>query len=737
MPDRRLLLLFLATSACKGDDEKTDASWELVVEAPAGTTAGEETAYAITALSSDGDVAELESWTLSSEDDPDLEWSASTIRPIHAVNHHIEVEALLDGLAEPLVGSFELDVAPAATSAISLELETRTGTYEIGDQVLAEVTTRDAYGNPTRDPWTLSVSGGTATIEGTVVTFASDGVYTVTATVDGTEIHDEEGPILVDSNGPVFSMIFPEHVDATASEFRKVQGSVSDAVSGVVLASLDGDALPVDDKGDFAVYRSWDFGVNAVALYAMDGDGNETALVHTVLCGDLLPWEETVPEGAVVHLGVGEGGLDEIIGVIDAEVDAIDITTALPIEIVGTKYDVAIVDVDYRYDGMVFTLEEGVIVATTSLSRIEVDIEGEVKAVFWIDATGSVDVDAVNVRVELVPQVTSSGGLTVTVAETSVVVDGLEMDFESSLYEVIDSIGLDTVLEEYVTDLLEEEIATSVEETAREQLEATLSSLVLDQTVSVLESQFRIEGEFARVDVDEGGITVGMDVIVTPETSPESPALEGSLYAAYEAPNLSALGGVAAGLNVDLLNRLLYLAWVEGALDQSMTSEELGLTPEALALVFPDATSVTFGTEAMLPPVVLPGDLMTPLEAQLGALRLVTVDQEGATLLDITVGVTLDVDLDVAGTTLTPSLELVGDPWVEVTEVGEASTGIVNYEALVELLLPQVVDNLGAALTAINLPAVGDATLTVSRVAPYGEGGGYITAVGSMDIAVD
>lgn len=733
-------LLLLSLTSCNKQEEKKAVTWDLeIVLGASSVTAGDAVEYEVWAVPSRGDRELLtKDFVLSSDAEPTLDWDRKSLRPIKAATQQIAAAATVSG--SQVQTSTELTVRPGPPESVTLNLETRGGSFEVGDAVGAEVTIRDAYGNETRDPWTLTVEGGTAEVSGANITFLSDGLYTVTANVTDTALSDSEGPLLVDSSGPVFTMRFPQHVDMATGGFERVRGNVVDPWSGVLYATLNGDQLSLDEVGDFQSYHAWDFGLNFLTLQALDYDGNQTELIHTVLSGDLLPPEVVVSEGLLVHLGAGEGGLDEVVAGLDSEIDDIDISGTLPIEMTGSKYDLAITDVDYRFRGIEIEPIEGALLATTSLEYIEVDIEGKVKAVVWLDVTGDVDIESMDVAIDLVPVVYSGGHLTVTVGSTSVEVRGLEMNFDSSLFSIMESIGVDTILEDYITNMLEEQIAVSVQTVVRQQLQEALRSIELDQTVNVMDRSYQLSGEFSRAEVDEGGITVAMDVTVTPEEDvaelAASSGLQGSLYAGYAAPDLSRLGGIAAGINLDLLNRMVYLVWAEGVLEQTITGEELGLSADTLKFVFPDAESVTFGTEALLPPVILPGDAMIPMAAQIGALRLVAVDQDDAVLLDITVGAVFDVDMDVdaTGRTLTPSLALSGNAWVEVTEVAQQSTDIVNYEALIELLLPQVMDSLATSLQAVTLPAVEGSTLTISRIQPYGEGGGYLTAVGTMDL---
>lgn len=730
------LPLLLIASACSRDKEveQPEAIWSLsLVLAEDVAQAGDEVSYSVVAESSLGDVRDVSEWIITSDEEPDLRWDSTFLQPTKAGSHTIEALAELDGMALEAVEHLGVNAGPS--TRLNLSLDGRNGSIEVGDVVEATIELADAYGNPTREDWDLTVEGGAATIDGANITFDEDGYYTVTASVAGTTLTDSDGPFLVDSSGPVFTMSFPERVDTTDSKFKAVAGTVVDDTSGLLYARLDGELIEVAEDGSFEIPTGWVFGLNAVTLEAVDNDGNTTEHVHTLLRGEQLPTAETVSEGLVVHLADGEGGLDSVVQGVEAEVEAIDISSSLPITFSGTKYDLAITDIAYTVGAVDIYPGAGAMVASVSLTDLEVTIEGDVKATVWLNADGAVTIDAVDVTVYLEPYVTSSGGLTLQVTETEVVVDNLQLDFVSTIFSVLDSIGVDAIVEEEVTALLEEQVAVQVQTQIRTQVEAALESLVMEQSTEVLEQVFTISGAFSRVDVDEAGVTVALDVEITPETALPEVWMDGSLVKPYDAPDMGGLDGVAAAINLDLLNRMLHMAWAQGALGQTMTAESIGLNAESLALVFPEATSVTFVTEAMLPPVVLPGDMVTALYAQLGSLRLMALDQDGALLLDMYVSVEVDIDVTVADQVLTPSITLSGDPWIEVASVAEQSTGIVNYEALILLLLPQVVDSIAPALQAVTLPTVGDATLEIERVIPYGTDGGYLTACGALYLA--
>lgn len=733
----RTVPFVLVLGACREKAPPEPAVWglELTLGAP-GVSAGNEVGYVVTAVSSKGGRFVPQSWTLSSEDEPGLVWNQQVLRPTLAGMQHIHATAEVHG--ETLDAEVDLPVSAGPTMELELTLETRAGSYEVGDQVITSVHTEDAWGNTTKDPWTLTVDGGTAEIDGDVVIFASDGLYTVTATLDGSALADSEGPILVDSSGPVFDMNFPVHEDTTTSTRVAVSGVVTDPWSGILYAAVNGTPVSVGEAGGILQFQPWDFGLNVVTLAAVDYDGNRTDLVHTVLVGEFLDPTESVASGLVVHLGSGEGGLDAVLTGVKAEISSIDLSSAFPIDITGSKYDLTIPGIDYTIEDVDIVPDDGQLVATATLTDLSVPIEGKVKAVFWLDATGSVDIDSVGVAVGLVPRVTSSGRLVVDVAETEVEIENLQLNFESTLFAVIESLGLDTIIEDYVTNMLEDQLAYQVQLAVQSNVELALSSLELSQTVAVTEEDtFDLTGQFSSVAVDEGGITVGFDVSIQPSDGSEIPetTLPGSLSGSYGSPDLSTLGGISAGMNMDLINRVLYIAWANGAMDQTLDAESVGLTPEAIDLLFPGTTAVTFTTEAMMPPVVIPGTLFSQLVAQFGSLRLLAVDQDGNLLLDLYVSVILDVAVETDGVNLTPTLTLNGDPWVEVAQETAQSTGVINYDALIALLLPQALEGVSSSITAMPIPTVSEATVTISRLALYGDEGGYLTAIGSIDVA--
>ena len=422
-------------------------------------------------------------------------------------------------------------------------------------------------------------------------------------------------------------------------------------------------------------------------------------------------------------------------GGVDSAVSAIDLSSSLPIEMTASKYELAITAVNYDFGGVKLYPTDGALVVETTLTNLVVDIDGRLKAGAWIDSSGHVNAHEVAVLVELTPTVTSLGSLQVRVAESSVDISELDLDFDSSLFAIMDSMGVDVVIESYITDMLEEQVSTQIEAIVRTQVQTALTSLQLDQTVNVMGRTFDLGGRFTDVDVDSSGMTVAMSLTIDGEDALPDRGFDGSLYAGYTAPSMSSLGGLAAGINLDLLNQLLYYVWAEGTLDQVVPSENLGITTESLQLVFPGVESVTFTTEALLPPVLLPGSLVTPLEAQLGALQLTITDQDDMVLVDMYVSVIMDLDIDVTGgDTLVPSIALNGEPWVDVGQIGGNSTGIIDYASLVTLLVPQLVDGLAETIQAVPIPSMDGASYTISRISPYGADGGYLSVVGSLEV---
>lgn len=736
-PTTSYIPLVVALFACSRDKgvDTAPVTWDLLLAVDASSSvAGQEVGYRLTAVSSQGEVEVVKADGFASDVEPNLAWTEGAVVATVAGVHALTATVTLDD--QPLTASAELSVSAGPAATLNMDLDSRAGTFEVGDRVEVDVHTYDVYGNATRDAWELGAEGGSVELSGDSLVFLEDGEYTITAAVTAdTKVSDSVGPFLVDSSGPEISMVFPGRADTTTDPNQPVMGTIIDPWAGVMYSSLNGDALSLDTNGLFQVTTGWKYGLNVVSVDATDFDGNSSDTTQALLCCDFHDPESVVTDGFVVHLAEGAGGLDAVVGGVDTAVSAIDLSSSLPIEMTASKYELAITGVSYEFGGVNLYPTSGALVVETTLTDLVVDIDGRLKAGAWIDAGGQVTVDEVAVLVELTPSVSGLGSLQVRVAESDVDISDLELDFDSSLFAIMDSMGVDVVIESYITDMLEEQVSTQIEAIVRTQVQSALNSLKLDQTVNVMGKSFDLGGRFTDVEVNSHGLTVAMSLSIEGEEALPDRGMAGSLYAGYVPPSMNSLGGLSAGINLDLLNQLLYYVWAEGTLDQTVPSENLGLNTESLQLVFPGVESVTFTTEALLPPVLLPGSLTTPLEAQLGALQLTITDQDDLVLVDMYVSVIMDLDIDVeGGDTLVPSIALDGEPWVDVGEVGGNSTGIIDYASLVELLVPQLVDGLAETIQAVPIPSMDGASYTISRISPYGADGGYLSVVGSLEV---
>ena len=142
-----------------------------------------------------------------------------------------------------------------------------------------------------------------------------EGAFTVRVDVDDI-LFDEVGPLLIDSTGPVLELDQPDRGSWHDGLEGSVEGTVTDAWSGVGSLTVDGDPVSVASDGWFSVERDYDFGTNVIETVAVDGDGNVSTDTRAVLAGDFLEWEDDVQNGFMVHLADGPGGLDtlEVLG---------------------------------------------------------------------------------------------------------------------------------------------------------------------------------------------------------------------------------------------------------------------------------------------------------------------------------------------------------------------------------------------------------------------------------------
>ena len=677
--------------------------------------------------------------------DAPLSLSGSTISG--TVPGAYTVDALVEGVMDAEV----LVVVPGAADSVALSLSDTS--LEVFETTSATVVVADAYGNPVSAPWSLSVVGTDVVPEDYAiswnnVTFYSEGAFTVRVDVDDTSLFDEVGPLLIDSTGPVLELDQPERGSWHDGLEGSVEGTVTDAWSGVGTLTVDGDPVSVASDGWFSVERDYDFGTNVIETVAVDGDGNVSTDTRAVLAGDFLEWEDDVQNGFMVHLADGPGGLDtlEVLG--EEVVSEIDLAALIPNPVFSDEEETC-VDLgwlgSYCFTWYALTLR----VDNPSFGAVDLDLDPRASGALyatmtvedvslrWVaDATvaevdfggnGDITADAIDVEMVFYPSVDSAGTIDLGLSSVAASTSNFYFDWDSWLYDALDFFGLDATISGLIEGFIETALEDTVESEVPALLEDTLQDLEIAFDLDLDGVTYMIDAVPSDILVNRDRLVLDLATTVVPDAWVKPDAGLGSLYAGYNTVIWPSTSGTHLGMNLDFLNQFLLATWGAGLLDMEMDSTALGLDVSDLEFLLPGLTDLTITTEALLPPVAVPDGVDAMLELQLGDLLLTLYNGDavsGNEMIQVYVSafIEMDIDANADGTSLNPELgdmELYFDVVIpEANTVGAADT-----EALLELLVPLLLPTLTDALTEIPIP----------DIQGFGLSGVNVQTVGSLD----
>lgn len=705
--------------------------------------AGESVTYTVTAADAYGNAVDTRAATVAANS-ADVSVSGGVITGV--VPGAYSATASLDGATD----TEYFQIVTGSPAAIDLTLSDTD--LEVGDSTTAEVVVTDEYGNLIEDLYTLSVEGGSVEIDGDTITFPMEGEFTVFATVEGTALMDSEGPLLVDSTGPDLVVTEPERGDWSEGLSGKVNGSVSDQWSGVGELTVNGESVTIGDDGAFSTDATWDFGLNVVETSATDGDGNTTTDTRAVLAGDFLSYGEGAPSAMLVRINEGEGGLDEIELLGEGLVAATDLDALIPYPAYSYYEEECI---DYWWDEVCFDwYSVNLYITSPRISSTDMVLDplssGQLQASFIVygpalnwsasgdvvgigySGSGTITADSITVTLLLTPYV-SGGDIGVTVNSVSVSSSGFDFDFDSWIYDVLDYVGVDIdgMIQDYMEGAIEDVVYGEVPGLMAE----TFQDLEIGYTFAVEDNSYSFLAVPDAVAVDATGITLGLETSVSASAWTSAYTGLGSLYYGYSQPTWTSGGGTSMGVSADFLNQVFLAMWGGGLMDMSLTDEDLGLDVADLALVLPDLTDLTVETEALLPPVVVPGDGEDLLDLQVGDLLVNVYNgpaESGYEYMQVYVSAEAGLNLS-ATSSATLSAE-IGDTevWFDVVYPDAGSSEAAATEALLGMLVPLLLPELTGALGEIEIPEIEGFTLTDITVTQDGAERGYTVLSGDF-----
>ncbi len=708
--------------------------------------AGGEIAYQVTAADRFGNAVDTASTNLS-VDTGDLAISGGRITG--TVPGAYSATAELDGVSDTEV------VVVLAGAPWSVALSLSDEDLELYETSHATVVVTDEHGNRVPAPWTLSTTGGLTTISGANVTFFEEGEYRVRVDVDDTTLYDEIGPLLIDSTGPKIELDTPSRGDWHEGDAGLVAGTVTDDWSAIASLDVNGDAVTVASDGTFEHNVTYDFGVNVVETTAIDSDGNGATDTRAVLAGDFLPYGGRVDEGLVVRLHEGAGGLGtlEVLG--EGLINSTDLTALIPNPVVDQSSQ-SCVTIPFIGRQCITWYRVRLTVSSPSFGGADLSIDptsaGILDTAFRVDdiylgwnasltllgigssASGSITANYILADMGLQPYV-SSNTLGVNIASVNVSTNGFYFDMNGALYDVLSFFGLDGVISGLIAGYLEGAIEDVVRDEIPAVLADTLGTLEIGFDLPFGDNTYFIDALPHAVNVDDLGLDLSLETIVTADTWTSAYTGLGSLYYGYGTPVWTGAPGTVIGLSDDFLNQLFYALWGGGLLDMEMSGSALGLDPSSLEILFPGLTELTIVTEALLPPVVVPDASGSFPQLQIGDLRLTLLNGDAATGTElIDVYVTIFADLDLSGSSATSLSATLGTPdlYFDVVYPDATSIGAADTEALLEELVPLLLPTLTEALADVPIPEIQGFSITGVSVATAGPEKGYTTLGGNL-----
>jgi hypothetical protein len=581
-------------------------SLDLVFEADQ-TTAGVDVGWTLSGLDAFGNAADTSGavWDV----DPELTIGEGTVGSTVAgtwtatatVGTAADTATLLVEAAEPV--AIDLTVVQALQSADVF------------------VTVSDVFGNDTGAPWTLSVDGPAHGMRGRdTVVFTEEGWATFTATVDGTALSDEVGPLAIDWTAPTLTVTSPTRSDWLMPGTHRVTGTVTDAGSGVRDVTVNG--IPATLEGDtFHADIETEFGLSVLDVRASDASGIEATDKRAVMAGARTPTGDWIENGIIVRIVEGDEGLgalaDGMMTMFDPEV----LVDALPSPLLResesiclgflcTTYSLTATLTDVRWADATLELDpqpDGTLLASMRFTGIEIPwtATGTLAGV-GMRGSGNGTADSLELALALTFDVVDHT-IDVTVTDVSVNLNALDLGLPSWVDDVADELSVDP--EAIAVAELESAADAGVPTIIEETLESSLHELEIDIEWTVPHTSgatARLIAQPSAVVADAVGLNVTLESMLHSIDWRIDEVDGGPLSAGFGAPDWTSFTDSAAmAANIDTYNQMHYAIWGAGLHRQIATAEELEVDMSIFVTAFPGISELVVGTRAYLPPTLI------------------------------------------------------------------------------------------------------------------------------------
>jgi len=637
--------------------------------------------------------------------------------------------------------SAESTFTVVAAQPDSVDLVIAAESAEVGESLAYTAAVVDAYGNATEGTIEMSLPEGVVD-DGESLRFDADGRYDCVATVVGTELSDTE-TVLVDSNGPSLVVENPERGDWFDVSRLTVSGTATDAVSSVASVTVDGEAADLLDGDAFESTVFLDFGVNIIETVAADtdadedGEPNASSDTRSVLySSDWFSPDWNREDALLVRINEGPGGLDQLGALAPTIMETVDLESLLAGELYSTSgsipilfwsvpYSISMTASSLSYGDVSLSIDavaDGYLNMRMTITDLEMAFVVDGSAPFVsLPTDGLVRMDAVHVDLSVRPTIEdgamSFADMTVDVPEP----EGLTLEIGSGLLDLAGAIGLD--VESLVVEEMRASIADAVGGSSDGMLDGVLGDFGVEEAFEVGGMTYTLMAELGTLEVDDNGMSLGMETRVVPEEVLSIGALEGPEFLPvfdWWAPDLSA-GDVPVqmAMSTDVLNQMMFAMWQGGLLDQFLSPEDLGIDSSLFGVLLPGVEAVNIVTTPHLPPVFTPrevGEGGEQFDLTIGSMEVGIFDgepSEEGRVMTLYVAMSIPMRLDATGGAIEMAL---GEATVWTDAAYLDPTLGLSADALGAVFSPilaSFVPELTSDLTSIPLPSLDGFTIAI------------------------
>jgi len=613
---------------------------------------------------------------------------------------------------------------------------------------------------------------------------------------DGPVLVDSSGPSIRVTYPPRGA-----ELESSAGSVVTVTGTVIDSLTGVTSVTVNGVSVTLQAGGAFSHDIDADYGLNTLEVVALDGDGNTSDLFQTFLWGDYTAQGQPHEDAVLARLN--EGAIDAIESLLVGMISSGSIVSAIAGQSLGNINGTPVVLSSVNIGNPNLELDTfsgnpdgylevyaGFAPVSMSASATRVTVPGFGWAGLYADATFSVSmstfeslsnvqlwVDSTNtIRADII-----SGSTLVNIDGTNISNDYFDtyvdwgcgscnpdfsgwpwewdldlvdcacvagedaanaaLGFLSDVLSFLINALLDLVslLVDLLEPLLEGVVAGLLESELGPIIEDALADLEIVTDIPLMGVVISLDALPQDIDIDDDGMLIALESVVTSPLGPAAPATLGALYNIQSMwPTYSYTEDLHLSLEDGLVNQLLHSAWQGGVLNMTMDAAELGLDVSQLDSILP-LTQLELSMQPLLPPVVGP-DSAGDMELAIGDLLInVTGDPGGVSglMMQLAVTVIAEADFSVDSSNqivfafTNPDLYMDfvhSDPWVVNGEVVENV-----MESVIDILIPNLIDTLGG-LGGFQMPELGGFSINNSTFVREAPPADYLTISGDVVI---